>query len=176
MGKEIIEEQVKVPAQMNYLRVLRKFVSRVGSKYGFSSRELYAFKASVDEACTNIIEHGYGHKDGSITIRAIVKNESFTIELVDQGKSFDPKQVGKPDINKYVKIGKKGGLGIFIMYKLLDEIDYKTTKDGNILRLTKFRKLSPQQDVTVPVSSALQKLKSFLGVATPPPREQSSST
>ena len=157
-------EQVKVPAQMNYLRVLRKFVSRIGTKYGFSQSELYAFKASVDEACANIIEHGYGHKDGSITIKAIVKSESLTIELVDHGKSFDPKKMKKPDLNSYVDTGKKGGLGIFIIRRLLDEVDYKTTKDGNILRLTKFRHISKQQEIVVPVSSILKRIKNFLSI------------
>ena len=48
-------------------------------------------------------------------------------------------RVQDPDLDRYVKIGKKGGLGIFIMRKLLDEIDYRHTEEGNELRLTKFR-------------------------------------
>lgn len=158
MVQDIVEEQVKVPAQFSYLRVLRKFVSRIGKKYGFSSRELYAFIASVDEACTNIIEHGYNHGDGSITIKAIANDKSFTIELVDQGKSFDPKQVKNPDLHNYVQIGKRGGLGIFIMRKLLDEIDYITTQEGNTLRLIKFRQPIKQQEMALSVSSFFKRV------------------
>lgn len=162
MTQNIIKEQVKVPAQVNYLRVLRKFVIRVGTKYGFSAKELYAFKASVDEACANIIKHGYEYRDGSITIKAIVKSDSLTMELIDQGKSFNPQDVETPDLNNYVNRGKKGGLGIFIMRRLLHEIDYKSTKEGNILRLTRFRQPVKQQEIDVPTSSLLTKLKNFL--------------
>ena len=161
MVENVIKEQVRVPAQIGYLRVLRKFVTRVGVKYGFSSSELYAFKASVDEACSNIIEHGYGYQDGSITIKAIVNKDSLTIELIDQGKSFDPVQMEKPNLEKYIETRKKGGLGIFIMRKLLDEIDYKSTNEGNILRLTKFKQ-KIQQQFEVPSSSIFTKIKNFL--------------
>ncbi|MBD3290530.1 hypothetical protein GF337_17125 [candidate division KSB1 bacterium] len=161
MVQNVIMEQVKVPAQVSYLRVLRKFISRIGEKYNFTPNELYAFKASVDEACTNIIEHGYGHKDGSITMKAIVKSESFTIELVDKGKSFDPSLVAKPNLQSYVAEGKKGGLGIFIMHKLLDKVDYQISSNGNILRLTKFRQPVPQQIPTREVCTLANKLRKF---------------
>ena len=157
----ILMEQVQVPAQVNYLRVLRKFVARIGTECGFTPSELYAFKSSVDEACANIIEHGYGHKDGSITIKAIIKTESMTIELIDHGRSFDPKQIQKPDLNNYVDTRKKGGLGIFIMSRLLDEIDYKTTEDGNILRLIKFRQPFKHQNTNLSISSIFKKIKTF---------------
>ena len=159
MVQNVIMEQVKVPAQVSYLRVLRKFITRIGEKYNFTPKELYAFKASVDEACTNIIEHGYGHKDGSITMKAIVKNESFTIELVDKGKSFDPNLVAKPNLQTYVAEGKKGGLGIFIMHRLLDKVDYQISSSGNILRLTKFRQSFPPQVPTPETRSFFYRLR-----------------
>ena len=159
MVQNVIMEQVKVPAQVSYLRVLRKFISRIGEKYNFTAKELYAFKASVDEACTNIIEHGYGHKDGSITMKAIVKGESFTIELVDRGKSFDPNLVAKPNLQTYVDEGKKGGLGIFIMHRLLDKVDYQIGSNGNILRLTKFRQSIPPQITSPETCTIMNRLR-----------------
>lgn len=160
MVQNVIMERVKVPAQFGYLRVLRKFVSQLGKKYNFTPSELYAFTASVDEACTNIIEHGYGQKDGSITMKAIVKNESFTIELVDRGKTFDPNQVARPDLQEYVNQRKKGGLGLFIIHKLIDQIDYFTSIEGNVLRLTKFRQREQEAEVTVPMSP-FSRIKKF---------------
>jgi anti-sigma regulatory factor (Ser/Thr protein kinase) len=159
--QEVVKEQVKVPAHISYLRVLRKFVTRIGMKYGFSPSELYAFKASVDEACSNIIEHGYGFQDGSITIKAIVKRDSLTIELIDQGKSFDPKLMEDPELTKYVNDRKKGGLGIFIMKRLLDNIDYQRTAEGNVLRLTKFKQIQPELPINAP-ASLFTKLKGFI--------------
>ncbi|RMD94143.1 MAG: tetratricopeptide repeat protein [Calditrichaeota bacterium] len=139
MLKEAVKEQLKVPAHIDYLKDLRNFVTQIGRKHNFSDKIINAFKLSVDEAATNIIRHAYREKQGLITIRAIVKKDSLTIALVDQGTYFDPQRVKDPDLQRYVDIGKKGGLGIFIMRKLMDEIDYRKTEEGNELRMTKYR-------------------------------------
>ncbi|MCI0692549.1 SpoIIE family protein phosphatase [candidate division KSB1 bacterium] len=141
MFKNVVKEQLKVPAHVDYLADLREFVTRIGNKYGFSDRVVNAFKLAIDEAGTNVMRHAYRDTggEGFITIRAIVKNNSLTICLIDQGKYFDPKHVKDPDLQRYVDIGKKGGLGIFIMRRLMDEIDYRKTEEGNELRLTKNR-------------------------------------
>jgi len=139
--KSVTKEQLKVPAHTDYLADLRDFVTRIGKKHGFSDRVINAFKLAIDEAGTNVMRHAYRDVggEGFITIRAIVKANSLTICLIDQGKYFDPKHVKDPDLQRYVDIGKKGGLGIFIMRRLMDEIDYRKTEEGNELRLTKNR-------------------------------------
>ncbi|MDZ7271757.1 MAG: SpoIIE family protein phosphatase [candidate division KSB1 bacterium] len=134
-----IKEQLVVPAHIDYLADIRDFVAKIGQKYGFSKQVINAFKLSIDEATTNIIKHAYRDWEGSITVRAIVKRNSLTFVLIDQGKYFDPRRVQPPDLKRYVSIGKKGGLGIFIMRRLLDSIDYRKTEEGNELRLTKRR-------------------------------------
>ncbi|MCR4440199.1 MAG: SpoIIE family protein phosphatase [bacterium] len=134
-----IKEQLVVPAHIDYLADIRDFVAKIGQKYGFSKQVINAFKLSIDEATTNIIKHAYRDWEGSITVRAIVKRNSLTFVLIDQGKYFDPRRVKPPDLKRYVSIGKKGGLGIFIMRRLLDDIDYRKTEEGNELRLTKRR-------------------------------------
>ena len=141
MFKSVAKEQLKVPAHIDYLADLRDFVTRIGKKHGFSDRVINAFKLAIDEAGTNVMRHAYRDVggEGFITIRAIVKTNSLTICLIDQGKYFDPKHVKDPDLQRYVDIGKKGGLGIFIMRRLMDEIDYRKTEEGNELRLTKNR-------------------------------------
>lgn len=139
MFRTPIKEQLVVPAHIDYLADIRDFVAKIGQKYGFSKQVVNAFKLSIDEATTNIIKHAYRDWQGSITIRAIVKRNSLTFVLIDQGKYFDPRRVKPPDLKRYVTIGKKGGLGIFIMRRLLEEIDYRKTEEGNELRLTKRR-------------------------------------
>jgi serine phosphatase RsbU (regulator of sigma subunit)/anti-sigma regulatory factor (Ser/Thr protein kinase)/TolA-binding protein len=147
---QIVKEQLKVPAKIEYLGELRDFVTKVGRRHGFSERVINAFKLSIDEAATNIIKHAYRDWEGDITIRAIVKKHSLTIVLIDQGKYFDPRQVSDPDLQRYVDIGKKGGLGIFIMRRLLDDIDYRKTEEGNELLLFKNRDVARKRRITVP--------------------------
>ncbi|MEJ2636280.1 MAG: SpoIIE family protein phosphatase [Calditrichia bacterium] len=140
MFKNVVKEEVIVPAQMSYLRQIRDFIDQIGKKHHFNQKIINSFKLVVDEACTNIIRHGYRDiKNGQIIVRAIVRRLSLTIVIIDYGKSFDPRQVKNPDLNKYVSIGKKGGLGIFMMRKLMDDIKYNVTSRGNELRLTKMR-------------------------------------
>ncbi len=140
MFKRVVKEEITIPASMAQLRVVREFIENIGKKHKFSEKIINSFKLVVDEACTNIIRHGYlDVKDGKITIRAIIRRMSLTIVIIDQGKFFDPRQAKSPDLQKYVAIGKKGGLGILMMRKLMDDIQYHRTSRGNELRLTKMR-------------------------------------
>jgi serine phosphatase RsbU (regulator of sigma subunit)/anti-sigma regulatory factor (Ser/Thr protein kinase)/tetratricopeptide (TPR) repeat protein len=160
--QSILKEQLKVPAKIDYLGELRDFVTKVGRRHGFSERVINAFKLSIDEAATNIIKHAYRDWEGSITIRAIVKKSSLTIVLVDQGKYFDPRQVSDPDLQRYVDIGKKGGLGIFIMRRLLDEIDYHKTEEGNELWMIKYRDEARKRRLALPSLSMTLKARYWL--------------
>ncbi|MBN1154838.1 SpoIIE family protein phosphatase [candidate division KSB1 bacterium] len=139
MLRNVTKDEIKVPGHIDYLGDLRNFVTKTGKKHGFPDSIINAFKLSIDEAATNIIKHAYREKEGMITMRIIVKKRSMTVILIDQGKYFHPARVQDPDLKRYVDIGKKGGLGIFIMRKLIDEIDYRHTEEGNELRLTKYR-------------------------------------
>jgi serine phosphatase RsbU (regulator of sigma subunit)/anti-sigma regulatory factor (Ser/Thr protein kinase) len=140
MFKNVTKEEINFPAKMPSLRIVRDFIEQIGKKYKFSEKIINSFKLVVDEACTNIIRHGYmDNKDGSITIRAIIRRLSLTFVIIDQGASFDPRKLKNPDLQKYIQIGKKGGLGIFMMRKLMDDIYYNVTSHGNELRLTKTR-------------------------------------
>ena len=159
MFKAAINEEIKVPAHIDHLGDLRNFVTKAGRKHNFPPTVVNAFKLSIDEAATNIIKHAYRDLEGMITMRIIIKKNSMTVLLIDQGKYFDPRRVSDPDLKRYVDIGKKGGLGIFIMRKLLDEIDYHHTEEGNELRLTKYRDSSFRKKKTIPAASLSASLK-----------------
>ncbi|MDZ7266339.1 MAG: SpoIIE family protein phosphatase [candidate division KSB1 bacterium] len=159
MFKQIVKEELKVPAHIDYLADLREFISRIGKKYGFSEKVIKNFKVAIDEAATNVIRHAYREVEGggSILIRALIKKNSLTICLIDQGKYFDPKHVQAPDLQRYVQIGKRGGLGIFMMRKLMDEVDYRKTEEGNELRLTKMRDSARlHRGLAKPIASAVK--------------------
>ncbi len=156
---DLFTPKIVVPAKSDYLPVLRNFVSQIGKKYRFTKHEINAFKISIDEACTNIIKHGYKEKNnGSITLKVRIKNDRLILELIDHGKSFDPNTIHDPNISSYVQNGKKGGLGIFIMRKFLDAIEYEVSSLGNILRLTKLRQVRSAEPV-FPILSALRRMK-----------------
>lgn len=134
------KEKFTIPAEFDHLALIRDFIERTGNKYSFSNRVINSLKLAVEEACTNIIRHGYkGMPPGKIVIKFIIRRFSFTVVLVDNGRSFDPRQVKPPDLKHYVEIGKVGGLGIMMIRKLMDEIDYRSDSRKNEFRMTKYR-------------------------------------
>ena len=160
MNQSVTQEQLIIPAHFQYLPAVRNFIARIAAKYRFTKSELNALTISVDEAITNIIKHGYGNiLSGSITMNVNVKNDRLVVELIDQGKSFDPNQVGDPNIPHYVQVRKKGGLGIFIIRKFMDDIQYVTVNHENTLRLIKLRRIGSSYSPIVPINSLFKRLK-----------------
>ncbi|MBA3699765.1 MAG: ATP-binding protein [Planctomycetes bacterium] len=121
-----------------YLSQVRDLVSRGVTVGDFPSHFLNRLQIAVDEAVTNIIEHGYaGHARGSarIEITVDVDSERFRIQIVDTGMSFDPNQMTDVDIQSHVAAGKAGGLGVFLMRKIMDQVDYQY-QSGKMNQLT----------------------------------------
>lgn len=150
MFKKIKKEELRVPAGVEHLKDLRNFVEKIGKKHHLPSNVVNSFKLAVDEASTNIIRHAYRDTSGEILIRAIVRKTSITLSLIDQGRFFNPANVKDPDLRRYVAIGKRGGLGIFMIRKLVDNIEYYHTDEGNELRLTKKIIKKPKKKISAP--------------------------
>lgn len=129
---------LKFPASFDYLDEVREFVGAKARTAGFDDKEVYSIQLAADEATSNVIEHAYGGiKDGSFEITCEVDDDQLVITLLDHGKTFDPSEVEKPDITANLSERKIGGLGIYLMRKLMDEVRYEATPSGNILTLTK---------------------------------------
>ncbi len=131
---------LKIPADIEYLPKVRNYIQNRALQNKFSEKVIHAVKLAAEEVCTNIIRHGYKNKNnGSIQIEVISRRKSLTVNIIDQGQTYDPKQVKTPDLKEYVELGKIGGLGIMMIRKLMDEISYKVTPRGNEFQLTKYR-------------------------------------
>jgi len=121
------------------LVTIRKFINSKASSFGFTETEIEDIVISVDEACTNIIEHSYNSKpnyDLEISI-TLLKNK-FIVKIVDYGKSFEPGSIKDMDLELYHKQRRVGGLGVYLMKTLMDEVKYKSVKNKyNQVMLTK---------------------------------------
>ena len=131
---------LNVPADIEYLPKVRNYIEHRALQNNFSEKVVHAVKLAAEEVCTNIIRHGYKDKNhGSIQIEVITRRKSLTVNVIDQGQTYDPKQVKDPDLKEYVLSGKIGGLGIMMIKRLMDEINYKVTSRGNEFQLVKYR-------------------------------------
>jgi len=133
-------QTVQFAAKFEFLDEIREFVGDIARKNGFSDKEVYNIQLATDEAASNVIEHAYeGVDDGTLEISCGCKNDTITITLVDHGESFDPSDVPTPDLKADLSDRKIGGLGIFLMRKLMDEFHYNAEpgKNRNTLTLIK---------------------------------------
>ncbi|HMS00733.1 MAG TPA: ATP-binding protein [Anaerolineales bacterium] len=131
-------QTVQFPAKFEFLDEIREFVGNIARENGFNDQAVYHIQLAADEAASNVIEHAYGGgADGMLEISCGVKAETLIIILVDHGKSFDPSEVPLPDIQADLGDRKIGGLGIFLMRKLMDEFEYVSSAHSNTLKMTK---------------------------------------
>ena len=133
-------QTVQFAAKFEYLDEIREFVGDVARKGGFDDKAVYNIQLATDEAASNIIEHAYeGVTDGLLEISCGMKGGSITIILVDHGEPFDPSDVPAPDLKADLSERKIGGLGLFLMRKLMDEVHYESEprKDRNTLTMLK---------------------------------------
>jgi anti-sigma regulatory factor (Ser/Thr protein kinase) len=136
----VIKKAISIPAHINFLADVRNFIQNIGKIYRFSNRTINSLMLSAEEACTNIIRHGYKNiPDGKILIEVIVRRLSIRIIIVDQGETYDPRLAVRPAITELANRGRKGGLGIMMIRKLMDDIDYRREKRGNEFHLLKYR-------------------------------------
>jgi serine/threonine-protein kinase RsbW len=140
MNKTTKSYLLKIPSQTDNLELIRNFINGVAKKVGFDSEESNKIELAVDEACTNVIEHAYQHdetKDIDIAIK--IDYHKITVIVTDKGKSFNMREVELPNMQSYLAELRVGGLGIYLMKTLMDEVDYRS-KPGvkNEVRMVKY--------------------------------------
>jgi anti-sigma regulatory factor (Ser/Thr protein kinase) len=133
--------QIARSAEMESLSVFREFIEKVCKQYKRIDGQIrYDLKLAVDEACTNIITHGYaGMNPGSIILNLEIKTDEVIVTIEDFGHPFEPSEASAPDIEAGLEDQPMGGFGLFFIYETMDEINYETKEDGN--RLTFIKKL-----------------------------------
>ena len=121
---------------------LTRFAAQAAEEAGFETQLRDRIELVMDEACSNIIEHAYAGRKGTIAACAeISPKRELVLKLVDQGRAFVPAQVPAympcPDPD-HVKLG---GLGLFLMQKIMDEVFFEFDVPGVGNRLTMVKRI-----------------------------------
>ena len=139
MFKKPIRETVAAfPADESQLGGLRKTVEEICSHVNLSTRDKNNIILAIEEGATNIIRHAYLFGDGEVRLRVAVFKHSVVFSLFDSGKSFQPPDKTRLDLKKMAATGRKGGLGFYLINKVMDRVEYFSLEGENELRLTKF--------------------------------------
>ncbi len=131
-------KEINVLSHTRNLAKVRRFVSQFLVERGLCQRHVDEIKLAVDEAVTNIIEHAYrGQDQGQIKLSSECQEGEWIITIQDTGRPFDPRAVPKPNLNIKVDDIKTGGLGLYFMHQLMDNVEFTFDKKGNRLRMVK---------------------------------------
>jgi len=136
MNKPLIK--LTIPAQAEYIDIVRFTLYGVASKAGFSYEDIEDMKVAVSEACNNAVLHAYDyHNDGVIDVTFELENDHMYISIKDYGNSFKYEQLPPVVLNnKSLDDIVPGGLGIFMMEALMDSVEIRTDLGTEII-LTK---------------------------------------
>ncbi|MFH2055044.1 MAG: ATP-binding protein, partial [bacterium] len=132
--KEIFAE---FPAAETKLPDIRNFIENVMKETPFPRKDVTGILLAVEEACTNVIRHAYLMGEGTLKLKITLFADRLQLSIFDNGRSFDFEESSEPDLEHYIKTGRKGGLGIYLIRKITDEVSYHTHKGVNELRMVK---------------------------------------
>ena len=131
---------IKVPCLKDNLHKIRAFVAEVLKQYELTDVQINNIVLAVDEVCANLIIHSYKcSPEEEIELDINVNNHNKIIfDIRDRGEGFDIRQHQEPVIDDIIKSKRKGGVGLLLVKKIMDEIDFVAGKEYSIVRLTKF--------------------------------------
>jgi serine/threonine-protein kinase RsbW len=137
--------QITRAAQLSSLADFRDFIeANCFDHPAMDDQVLYDLKLAADEACTNIITHGYAGMDpGSIVIELEIREDQVEMTITDFGHAFEPSSAPQPSLEAALADQNPGGFGLFFIYQTMDSVDYECGEAGNSLKLT--RRLSSRK-------------------------------
>ena len=139
------QRKLTIPGRFESLAHISDFIVQAARDSGFDEDSVFHIQMAVDEACSNVIEHAYaGAEAGEIELTCVCDaGGELRIDIRDHGRPFDPEDVPTPSIRNgpdNLDEINVGGLGLFFMRKLMDEVTFRfDPKTGNHLTMIKRR-------------------------------------
>jgi anti-sigma regulatory factor (Ser/Thr protein kinase) len=128
--------QLKLPAEISNLRKFIELVSRCAEEQGFSPERIIEIGVATEEALVNVCNYAYQDGNGDVKVSCTLDDENrFVIEIEDAGIPFDVLSIGEPDLIDDIDERKVGGLGVFIIKELVEDLQYRREDNKNILKL-----------------------------------------
>ena len=135
-----IEKRIRISSRLSEVARASAFVREIAEAAGLNEEGTHHCQLAVDEACTNIIEHGYSADDDrhQIEIVAVAEADRLLIYISDEGPPFNPLEHSDPDPNMQLEEREGGGWGVYFIKKLMNEVYYQYDKGRNRLTLVKY--------------------------------------
>lgn len=132
-------KELIVEADRMNLPQVQMFIDEQLEEAGCPMATQITIDIAVEELFVNIASYAYGDDSGKAVVQVSVHEEPLSVEItfIDNGVQYDPLAKADPDTTLSAKERKKGGLGIFMVKKTMDNVSYEYKDGKNILTIKK---------------------------------------
>lgn len=132
----LLDETIVLGNDVEQVSELGGFVKNVCERLGIERSLTYKLRLAIEEAVVNVMEYAYPKgQRGDVNVRITSNGERMKIVITDNGIAFNPTEFSSADIHLSAEDRPVGGLGILLVRKLMDTINYERTKGKNVLTL-----------------------------------------
>ncbi|RAU83802.1 ATP-binding protein [Pontibacter arcticus] len=133
-----MNNSIRVECSKKNLKLIRDFVTDYLQAHNLSDILMNQIVLAVDEICANLIIHA-NHEDPSKYITLVVdkQKDGVRFEITDNGAAFQRTNYKEPDINENIRVGKKGGVGVALVNRIMDKVEFKSNGTKNTCLLYK---------------------------------------
>lgn len=133
-----MEKTIILANEISEISRLYDFIEDMGNEFSLASDVVFNLNLVLEEAVVNIINYAYPKEEHeSIYLSARLHEGSIVLVLTDTGKEFDPTMSPEADITLSAEERQIGGLGIFLIRQIMNEVKYERIEGKNILTLEK---------------------------------------
>lgn len=125
-------------AELAKLGMVTDFVNRIMEGCGYSDRFQMQIDIAVEEIYTNICCYAYPGGAGNIAVEVVAESEKLELTFTDSGFAYDPLEKEAPDITLSAEKRQIGGLGIYMVRQIMDEVSYSRIDGKNVLCMVKY--------------------------------------
>lgn len=133
-----MEKEIKISNDLNEITVLANFIEELCGEFSLPTETVMNINLALEEAVANIIMYAYPPQEQHIIrLRVTSTDKQLIFLLTDKGASFDPTQVEDVNIDLPLEERPIGGLGIFLIRSIMNEVSYQRLDNENQLIMKK---------------------------------------
>lgn len=122
---------------VNEVPMLGEWMEVTGEQLGLPMSTVFQLNLALEEAFVNVVDYAYPGKNGMpVQLNMDGKGETLIFTLIDEGEPFDPTTLEEPDTSLPAEERPIGGLGVFLVKQIMDEVRYERQGTRNILTMT----------------------------------------
>jgi len=128
-------ETITTDALIENLDTVIAFAEERAEQFDLDTKKKFGLLIAIEEAFVNVCHYAYPQTAGTVSVTCGSEGEAFVVEISDHGDPFDVLSLPDPDITADIMDREIGGLGVFFIRKLTNDVSYRRDGGRNILRM-----------------------------------------